>query len=214
MNEPAITDWITAVAALIGIGPIVWGLVKLVLRDKEKEERLRFVQGQLDELKRQTSEFQYQSTLMSEANALLEKQVNLQAEIYLKTQDIEGKKAEIEKMKRISDVKPHFILYTASSRPNTFKISLKNNGATAENIRIDSTTDFIKAQVTQNQKADKGDIIDIDGHADLKMTYFNSNQVTGDIVIAFKDVDGREYLQKVTKAGNGCNIEPPHLIEQ
>ncbi len=214
MNEPTITDWITAIAALFGIGPIVWGLVKLFLKDKEKEERLKFFQEQVDELKRQTSEYQYQSTLMRAANDLLEKQINLQTDIYLKTQDVETKKLEIEKIKRISDTKPHFVFQTAISSPDVFKLKLRNNGATADNIRIESSTDFIKMYpIKTNLRADKGEVIEINGYADRTQTFFNSSQVTGQILIAYKDADGREYLQNISKSGTRHNIDPPYLRE-
>jgi|SRR5690606_12760556 hypothetical protein len=214
MSEPNTADWITAIAALFGIGPIIWGVVKLFLRDKEKEERLKFVQGQLDELKRQTSEFQYQSTLMREANDLLEKQVALQTDMYLQTKDIEHKKLEIEKQKRIAETKPHFVFQTASSSPDGFECKLRNNGATAENIRIHENTEFLRMRpLRDNLRAETGQVIEIGGAADMTKTYFNSNQVTGQILISFKDVDKREYFQNIRKTSDGFNIEPPYLRE-
>lgn len=212
MNEPTTTDWITAIAALFGIGPVVWGLIKLFLKDKEKEERLKFVQEQLNELKRLTSEFQHQSTLMHEANILLEKQINLQADVYLETKDVEQKKLEIENLKRISDTKPHFIFQTSVSNPSGFKIKLQNNGATAENIQVESRSEYIKLYPFRDRlRAVKGEIVEISGSADQTKTPYNSNQVTGELLLSFEDVDGREYLQKVVKGGSGYNVDPPYL---
>lgn len=214
MNEPNITDWITAIAAMFGIGPIIWGVVKLFLRDKEKEERLKFVQGQLDELKRQTSEFQYQSTLMREANDLHEKQVALQTDIFLQKKDIEHKKLEIEKQKRIADTKPYFIFQTAISSPDRFECKFRNNGATAESIRIHENTEFIRMlPLPDNLRAETGQVIEVAGSADLTKTYFNSNQVTGQILLSFKDVDKRVYFQNIRKTAIGFNIDPPYLRE-
>ncbi len=214
MNDPNITDWITAVAALFGIGPIIWGLVKLFLKDKEKEERLKFVQEQLNELKRQTSEFQYQSVLMQEANELLEKQIGMQTEMYLQTKNVEQKKLEIENQKRIAETKPHFIFQTASSSPDRFDLKLRNKGATAESIKIHEASEFLRMfPLRDNLRADHGQVIEVGGAADPTKTYFNSNQVTGQILLSYKDVDKREYFQNIKKTSSGVNIEPPYLRE-
>jgi uncharacterized coiled-coil protein SlyX len=40
MTEPLITDWINSIAALIGIPIVVWGIIKLFIKDKNQERKL------------------------------------------------------------------------------------------------------------------------------------------------------------------------------
>ena len=205
---PNITDWITAIAALFGIGPIVWGVIKLFLRDKEKEERLRFMQEQLDEIKMQTSEFKYQSNLMKEANDLLEKQISIQSDIFLQSKDSDKRKIELEEQKRISETKPYFVYQSSSSSSDNFSIKVRNNGAAAENIKInDATEDLLVHPLPNNMRVEHGQTITIAGRTENT----NSQQVSGKILLSYFDVDGREYFQNINKIRHGFNIDPPYL---
>lgn len=66
--EPSITDWISALASLLGIPAVLYGMGRLFVKDKEKERQLNSLESlaasqvlQIDELSKQTSEYQYHS---------------------------------------------------------------------------------------------------------------------------------------------------------
>jgi hypothetical protein len=197
-------------------GPIIWGLIKLFLRDKEKEERLKYFQEQVDELRPQTSEYQYQSTLMLQANELLEKQINFRAEIHLQTKQENEKRSEIEKLKRLNEIKPHFIYQQGSSSPERFGVTLHNKGGTAVDSKVESVdTDFVFINpLLDNSRIDKGQTINVSGYANSAKTYYNSNQVACRVTIEYRDIDKNTYRQDIRKVdGAGFQIDPPVLIE-
>jgi hypothetical protein len=216
MDAPNITDWITAIAALIGIGPIVWALVRLFLKDKEKEAQLKFFQHQLDEVRRQTSEFQYQSTLMLQANEILEKQIQLQTEIHLENKQESRKRQEIEALQRINEIKPYFAFRQAGSSADNFEVTLLNKGGIAQKIKIESVdTDFVFINpLPDSLTVENNKTLNLGGRANASRTYWNSNQVQCRITILFEDIDHNIYTQDIRKVGaGGFQVDPPVFLK-
>jgi len=226
MTEPLITDWINSIAALIGIPIVVWGIIKLFIKDKNQERKLSSLEKlavsqdemikkmteQINELSKQTSEYQYQSELMQESNGLIGKQIELQNDIFLHNKGIEEKKLEIQKIKRLSEIKPHFINNGGSSNSSNMLITLKNKGETAKNISLNKIRgEFIIFQKLNSEiEIDNGKNIEIKGN----ITPSGRNQDNGnrdyELELIYEDIDGNKYKQKIEnrKIGN------PELIKE
>lgn len=108
--------WIAAIAALIGVPLSLVSLIKLVHRDKEKEQQIAAIVNitsqlgeQVKELSAQTSEFKYQSDLMFEHNKLQEKQLDLQKMIQTEQNGFEAQKLAFLRQERIVNIRPYFI---------------------------------------------------------------------------------------------------------
>jgi uncharacterized coiled-coil protein SlyX len=227
-SVPNITDWMSAISATVGIPLVIITLYKLLAKDKEKEKRLKAIesiaisqnevveklQGQINELANQTSEFQRQTSLMADANLLLEKQLELQADIYLDSKGIEEKKLEIEEKKRLADIKPYFRYYGGISNPRGFTINFINEGGDATinglDVPVDCLADF--REITP-KLFKKGEKMNINGHANSN-TYFNGNQVPFNILLKFLDEDKNQYTQSISRTRNGSiTISPAILAE-
>lgn len=93
-KNDSITDWIRAIAQLIGIPATIWGLITLFRRDKKQERKLKGLEdiaisqneintnfvNQINELKTQTQEFKEHTSLMAQKNSIIEESLNLEKE--------------------------------------------------------------------------------------------------------------------------------------
>jgi hypothetical protein len=220
--KPSITDWINAIAALLGIPALLFGIGRLFIKDKEKQRQLNSLDSlansqtrSIEELTKQTSEFQYHSELMKESNELLAKQIELQNEIFLHQQVTAEQKLELESRKRKSEIKPYFIFEGASSDPNGFNIRLLNKGKTAKQVYLEQIDDK-QAQIRQldNKKEyEQNTKLEIIGSADSSKTSLNSNQVSFDLILFYTDIDGNRYKQQVTRRQHGFNVAIPIEIK-
>lgn len=206
------TDWISAIGTLIGIPVAGWGIFKLFIKDKDQVQKLKFIEEQVEEFRKQTSQFELQTQLMIESNQLLEKQLQFQSEVYLQTKSKEAVQEELEKQKRKNDIKPRFMFYGANGSGANFTVKLINKGGNAENIKINSVnTDFVSmVPLKENLNIDSEHILSLSGIANPSKTYFNSNQVPCEILISFMNIDGDRYLQKITKSYNGYQVGNPY----
>jgi hypothetical protein len=87
MTSPSITDWISAVTSILGIPIYIWGIIKIFKKDKAQVRKLNALEDlahtqnevairiteEINELAKQTSEYQYQSSLMEESNKFVGK---------------------------------------------------------------------------------------------------------------------------------------------
>lgn len=229
MNEPLITDWINSFAALLGVPLVVWGIVQLFLKNKSQDRKLTSLENlaksqndvvlkmseQIQELSMQTSEFQFQSELMKESNLLIQKQIELQNDMYLHSKISEEKKYELQRIERISKIKPHFVFSGSNSSPSGFTVKLLNKGQTARKLSLQQIdNEFAKfSPIDENKEYDNNQKIEISGYADSSKTFYNSNQVPFSIELFFEDIDGNKYKQRVTKDGN-YRITAPEQIEK
>ena len=220
--EPSITDWMQAIGVLLGVPLTIWGIFSLFRKDKEKERQLESLKKiavsqdnvvqklseQVDQLAIQSSQFQYQSSLMSESNKLFEKQIELQKDIFMHSVGIEMKKAAIEKEKRNNEIKPFFTFELSHQSPEVFKLILANKGGTALNLKIEE----IEIKYALFSPLYKDLKIEQFGHLEIKGTprpenaFVNGNNITFEINIAFEDIDGNPYYQNIVRLQTGKYI--------
>lgn len=226
--ESTVTDWIQAIGVLLGVPVGIWSIISLFRKDKEKEKQLNSLNSiafsqneiiiklseQIEQLSIQSSEFQYQNSLMKDANVLLEKQIELQYDFYIHGKEVEGKKLELERNKRLSEIKPHFISSTSHSSPDMFDFKLENKGGDAKKIKIQKVeSKFVQFNsLPENFSIDKLGYFNISGTPNAYNTYFNGNSVTFDINLEFEDIDGNAYFQNIKRLQTGRYIiEEPKI---
>jgi hypothetical protein len=226
MSEPLITDWINSIAALIGVPLIIWGIIKLFIKDKAQErklnslEKLAFSQDemikkmteQIHELSNQTAEFQYQSELMQEANSLFTRQVQLQSDRFLHEKDFKERELEIQKEKRLLEIKPYFNKRGGgSSSPSGVTLKLKNRGNTARNLVLNKIEgEFIRfVKLNPELEVDSGSDIELKG----KANYTDRSKFTGlhkySLELLFEDIDGNRYRQTIIDG----KVSKPELMQ-
>lgn len=226
MAQPTITDWISSIASLLGIPIIIWGIIKLFIKDKSQERKLNSLESlaisqdeitkkmaeQINELAKQTSEYQYQSELMKESNNLISKQIELQNDIFLHNQVTEEKKLELQKIKRINELKPYFINNGGSSNSEKISISLKNKGNTARNLRLEKIEgNFINFKKLNTEiEFEQNKILEIVGTISSSGRNFDNSQRAFKAEIYFEDMDGNKYKQRIIDS----KIGKPELIEK
>jgi hypothetical protein len=212
MTSPSITDWISAVTSILGIPIIIWGIIKIFKKDKAQVRKLNALEDlahtqnevairiteEINELAKQTSEYQYQSSLMEESNNLLGKQIEIQNEIFLTNKVSEQRKLELQEIERQNKIKPHFVFNFAQSDSSSNKITLKNNGATARNVRIEeNSNDYIRARILKSgEETENGEKIEI--ALTKKSDAPGINISIYSLEILYEDIDGRIYKQSVT----------------
>ena len=225
MSEPLITDWINSIAALIGVPLIMWGIIKLFIKDKAQERKLSSMEKlaisqnemvnkmneQIQELSKQTAEFQRQSVLMQDSNELISKQVELQNDIFLHEKGTEEKNAELQKKRRLNDIKPYFVNNGGTSSSTNVSINLKNKGNTAINLDLKKVQgDFIHfGKLDSEKEIDSGLNIEIKGN--IAPAGRNLDNATRNYILElyFKDIDGNKYKQVIT----GQKVSKPELIQ-
>lgn len=226
--ESTATDWIQAIGVLLGVPVGIWSIISLFRKDKEKEEQLNSLNSialsqnqiiiklseQIEQLTIQSSEFQYQSSLMKDANLLLEKQIALQYDFYIHGKETESKKLELERNKRLSEIKPYFISRTYLYSPDMFDIKLENKGGEARKLKIAKVdTKLVRLKsLPENLKIGKLENFSISGQPNPQITYLNGKSVTFEINLEFEDIDGNTYIQNIKRLQTGrCIIEEPIL---
>ena len=229
MGQSTITDWIQAIGVLIGIPVAIWSIISLFRKDKEKEKQLESLNSiaksqdsvvlklaeQVEQLTIQSSQFQYQNSLMVDSNKIMEKQLELQYEIFKHGQGVEEQKIEIVRKKRMSEIKPFFTTRSSMSSPDAFRFYLQNKGGDARKIKlINVESEFaLFRPLGTNLNVDRDGQFDISGEPNRNNTYFNGNNLTFEINIEFEDVDGNNYFQNVKRLQNGKYIiTDPEII--
>ena len=201
-------NWIIAIAAAYGVIEIIRGYFKLKRQQKESEQKLSFFSDQLNEVRKQTTQFEYQSTIMSENNRIMEQGIRNLLRILGKGQEVEDQRLEMERQKRISDIRPFFIFNRSLSNPMEFALILRNAGEVANNLKIlDISTDFFHIlPFKENLAIDKGQELNIIGRPN---SGFNANSVSGQILLGYSDLDGNQYQQNLIKNNHGYQIGLP-----
>lgn len=216
MNQPLITDWINAIASIIGIPLVLISILKIISKDKDKErkivsleniaisqdELIKKMSEQINELQNQTSEFQYQSTLMRDSNEIVNKQIELQNLIFNHNVDIEDKKMEIQKQTHLNEIKPNFSRGPSSRDSRKIEINLTNKGQTARKLRIEHIEDNVQFETLDIER-------EYDNEKSLKLKgTFNHISEEYKIDLLFEDVEGNQYKQRLTNK----KIDRPILI--
>lgn len=227
LDTPLITDWISSIAAAIGVPLALWSFVKLITRDEDKQKQLAALkeiaenqtnissrlQDQVEQLTRQTGEFQYQSTLMFDSNQLLEKQVQVLNDFFLQKQSTEQVRLALERQKRLLEIKPHFIFNGGGSTPESFELRLQNKGGTAQQISIEQTNSEYAnfSDINQCATIEKGQVLTIRGWANAGKTYWNGNTVNFEVNLSYTDVDHNQYFQRIVRQYHNYTIDNPIL---
>ena len=229
MDKPTVTDWISAIGTLLGVPTILWGIINLFRKNKELESQVKSLANlarsqndisnkmndEIQELSRQTSEFQFQTIYMKEANEIAKKHLEIIIEQFLQNKTTTKKQVELQQLERLSKIKPHFTFSGGMSTPKDFTITLLNKGNTAKNIELEQVDNELAKfyPLDKSQEIENNQKLEIKGHADFEKTFFNSNQVPYDIELLYKDEDGNRYKQKLSK-NNGFNLTNPEFLNE
>lgn len=221
---PSITDWLISISSLCSIPLVFWGIIKIFRRNKEHDDNIRALTNltlnqdkvvnelkeQVEQLQKQTSLFEYQANLMLESNKLLEKNLDLQIQIYESTQDFEEKKISLEEQKRISEIKPYFVFNGGTSGPQYGTIRLQNRGADAHHVTYrplnKDNVNFRKTTI-KNLIANKKSY-------EIKVKFKNPygmNSKDFSFVLLFEDIDRNQYEQTIEKEGTHVKVNHPEL---
>lgn len=214
-------EWIMAFAALWGVAEIVRGYFKLKKQERESQQKLEYFDRQLNELKRQTTQFEYQTKLMNENNKIMEHGIDNLTKILLSGLDSEEKKAEIEEQKlaieekkRMSEIQPFFEFENGVTHPQIsgFTITLRNDGGTAINLRLEceNDKDIVVFPLELNMRKKNKQKFEIKGRAKGKK---NVNAATGEIKLEYEDIEGNPYKQIITKQGHAYRVGIPEAVE-
>jgi uncharacterized coiled-coil protein SlyX len=209
------TDWIQAIGVLLGVPITAYGIIKLFIKDKENQRKLaslemmskhqenivRELHLQVVELIKQGSELKYQSFLMSEANKLMEKQIELQYNIHSENKKSTEDAREFERSKRLSEVKPYFAVEPDSSSPDEFKFRIVNKGSVARNVELE-TVILEQCYINKIAKRDtvekNTEIVFVGRPRDSK----HSRDVEFEVHLLFQDIDDNQYFQTIKKERN------------
>ena len=206
-------NWLMAIGALWGVFEIIRGYFKLKRQQKENEQKMIYFNEELNEIKKQTTQFEYQTIIMSENNQIIEAGIDNLVKIFGRTAEAEEMRVNIEKQRRLIEIRPFFMTSSEGSNPREFHFTLKNNGGTAQDFRIIdiSARTFKINPIDLKFPIERGNIIKIIG---IPNSGQNANMVTGQILLGFTDVDNNPYQQNVIKNYNGYQIGPPSKIEK
>jgi hypothetical protein len=205
-------NWIMALAALWAVIEIIRGYIKLKQQQKESEEKMNYFNEQLNEFRKQTTQFEYQTTIMSENNKILDKGIENLLKILSRSQEAEEQVLEIERLRRISEIRPFFVFKRGQSNPREFSISITNNGGTATKPMIISisTKSFSVSSIMKDIAIEKGQDLRIIGTPSAGS---NANLISGQILLGYTDVEGNHYQQNITKDSNSYKIGLPIKID-
>jgi hypothetical protein len=209
--------WIAAIAALIGVPLSMVSLIKLVRRDKEKEQQIAAIVNitsqlgeQVKELSAQTSEFKYQSDMMFEHNKLLEKQFELQKSIQEEHRGFEAETLALKKQERLSDIRPYFTFKGGGGNQSSHDIVLVNKGAVAVDITThegDMESVIIRLPRPEIEKGGQLSLNVIETY--VRLTGNRNNR----FYINYKDIDGNLYQQFISLNGHTYDVAKPMLSE-
>lgn len=222
---PSITDWISSIAAIIGIPLVLVSFLKLIKKDKQKQKQLDALvktaehqakinselQKQVEQLTKHTGEFQYQSYQMYESNRLLEKQVAILGNYFLQRQNKEQERLEIEKQQRLLEIKPFFVTNGGASNPQQFTIRLHNKGGEAHNISFENQSPEVVNlnNIEPNLIVEKGKVMEITGQSISDPTNRNSNLAEFEFNLVFHDIDGNKYFQRIQRQNHRVYFDNP-----
>ena len=200
-DAPKITDWITAIAAIIGVPLSAVAFFKLVRRDKDRQD-------QIDKLTNIAGALENQTEVLVKQNELIAQQVD----IFRNTNLLKGNDAEaIAKLQAIEEqrirlsVQPRIILSFVSYRPmdDQWHLLLLNRGEFAHINELKVVYgDLILDNASGSWNMEKGDKWPLFGRfPGLKMVAAAEYQIE----ISYMDVLGHNY--KAIMHGKSSAVE-------
>ena len=204
-------NWIMALAALWGVFEIIRGYFKLRKQQIENTQNISFLNDQVNEARKQTTQFEYHTILMTENNKILEKGIEEILKYFIHSHDVEIQEFEFEKLKRINEIRPIFLFVRGQSNPKGFAINIKNMGGTANSLKVidTSTNDFLIQKIRTSPIIEKEQSVEIIASSKSNI---NANLSSVQILIGFQDVDGNQYQQNIIKELNKYRVEPPNKV--
>lgn len=219
----SITDLIQAVGVGLGFPAAIWGIFKLFIKDKNKEKQINSLENiaisqnaalgkmkeQINELSKQTSQFEYQSLLFKEGNDLLKEQIKIQTDALLSDKDHKAAYLELEKKKRKSEIRPFFKPNGGHAGGTGFSLPFINFGGRAyfEGIEEINTSNITIMPQSKVQK-----VIEKSSNYDFLAKANGNNlghNVPFEVNLLFHDEDGNKYIQNIKGLGLGAKIETP-----
>jgi hypothetical protein len=215
-----------ALANAIGSLATFAAFVFLFRRDRNKEEQLSRLtgisqsqEGILEAMQSEIGELLKQTSLMRDANEIYSKQFELQTEVFHHQKltseqlvQLENQKQEIERKRRLSDIRPLFHKASATLNSSSIEQKFRNSGAIAHNVSIGETSGEIEVRPLPNAK-------DIKPGEDITISLYSSTVKDvrariGTLDLRFFDLDGNEYSQTIhNEAHRGLWIDGgPRLI--
>jgi hypothetical protein len=207
---PSITDWITSIAAIVGVPLSMIAFIKLVRRDKDKDRQLQQLSKQTQELTSQTSEFRYHSIQMFEHNKLVEAQLDLQKRAQEEHRAFKSEELEITRQKRRMEIRPYFIFRQGAPSGYNHYIQLLNKGGEASHVSLNFNPESIESIRKDNKKL----TIDRASTFDFTVALKAINRYAPiPIELLFEDQDGNHYNQTITITGDVHEVSGITLVE-
>lgn len=223
----SITDLIQAIGVGLGFPTAVWGILNLFRKNKAQEAKISALQdiafsqnamvgqlkNQVEELSKQTIQFEYQSIIMKEGNDLLSEQIKLQSDALLNQIEYQEDSLEHAKKVRKFNIRPFFVNNGggADGSSKRFQIKLKNNGQTAkilkiEEIKNERVTISFPNRTVQNSEIKSGQVLVISGAVDENV-YLHNNSYH--VKLHYQDIDENIYFQTIKGKGMSFSLENP-----
>lgn len=222
-SDVSITDLINSIGVLLGVPTAIWGIFKLFKRDKEKEAQIAALNDiaisqnamigkmseQIEELSKQTQQFEYHSILYKETNDLMREQLALQNKIFVTDLEFKNKSEELRSKERKLTIRPFFKVQGGSSFSGTVTIHMVNFGNQAKIIEIRETGFAHISRVSPIPNTFLDNQAKYDFVARYKEDKFNLDY-SGELV--YSDQDGNQYKQKFSGRGSVAKLEQPEEI--
>ncbi len=128
------------------------------------------------------------------------------------SKELEEKKFEIQRMKRLNDIKPHFINNGVSTSSSNVTIMLKNKGNTARNIVLKKVQgDFLHfGKLDSDKEIDSGKNIEIKGNVTSAGRNLDNATRNYTLELFFEDIESNNYKQVITNQ----KVSKPELLEE
>tara|TARA_R110000868_G_scaffold345571_1_gene606704 strand:- start:130 stop:690 length:561 start_codon:yes stop_codon:yes gene_type:complete len=184
---------------------------------REQNEIVKQLKNQADQMIIQSGQMQYQSSLMNDSNKLLEKQIELQSNMFLHNQGIEEQKLSLERQRIMSKIKPYFVKQGSNSNADRFYANFTNKGKEAKNLTIQELdVSLVRLQIPKlNLRIDQGGAFNLEGTPRKDTGNISPEQVTYQIELQYQDAENNQYTQRVEKLrGGGYEVGEPILISE
>lgn len=233
LQIPNITDWISAIAAAIGIPLALVGFIKLIRRDKDRQkeinslvelsksqaEGLEEMKKILLETQKQTQQLEFQTNHMKDLNDIFKEYFTTISLSLAQDKEYQGALLGLESKKRKTEIKPHFIFSGGIGQGSigSYQLRLKNIGKTAYLKDLifdkDCPIDFFKG-FDENKMVNENQEITITGQ--IKPDQGSVNVVPFSFELLFVDADNNKYKQRINRfsGGGSFKIENPQEINE
>jgi hypothetical protein len=214
MVESSVTDWVQAIGVIIALPISVAAVIKLFLKDKERDIQIKSLNKMAEEqhlstenLIEQLEETRKQTLLMAENNEILRVQNEFQNSLLIRQEFTNQQKLELNKLKRRNEIKPNFIQEGNSRQGCNYQIHIKNIGKLAKKIFI-KYSNLINIDFSPMNS--EMDILDNTRPFALKANIGNPEiGFSYEIEISYFDEEDNKYIQVIIKNNRENKISLP-----